>query len=48
VIRKTRPPSILCELGFLTNRKEAARITSSPGYRQKLAEAIARGIKNWD
>lgn len=48
VIRNTRPPSILCELGFLTNRKEAARITSSAAYRQKLAEAIARGIKSWD
>lgn len=48
VIRRTRAPSILCELGFLTNRAEAARITSSAGYRQQLAEAIARGIRSWD
>lgn len=48
VIRRTRSPSILCELGFLTNRSEAQRITSSASYRQQLAEAIARGIKKWD
>jgi N-acetylmuramoyl-L-alanine amidase len=48
VIRRTRSPAILCELGFLTNRAEAKRITSSSSYRQQLAEAIARGIRNWD
>jgi N-acetylmuramoyl-L-alanine amidase len=48
VIRNTRSPSILCELGFLTNRRESQRITSSPAYRQQLAEAIARGIQKWD
>jgi N-acetylmuramoyl-L-alanine amidase len=48
VIRRTRPPAILCELGFLTNRAEAKRITNSTGYRQELAEAIARGIRKWD
>jgi N-acetylmuramoyl-L-alanine amidase len=48
VIRRTRCPSILCELGFLTNRAEAKRITDSSGYRQQLAEAIARGIQKWD
>jgi N-acetylmuramoyl-L-alanine amidase len=45
VIRRTRSPSILCELGFLTNRNEAKRITGSDSYRQQLAEAIARGIQ---
>jgi N-acetylmuramoyl-L-alanine amidase len=48
VIRRTRIPSILCELGFLTNAAESRRITSSASYRQQLAEAIARGIRNWD
>jgi N-acetylmuramoyl-L-alanine amidase len=48
VIRRTRSPAILCELGFLTNRAEAKRITESSGYRQQLAEAIARGIQKWD
>jgi N-acetylmuramoyl-L-alanine amidase len=48
VIRRTRSPAILCELGFLTNRAEAKRITGSEGYRQQLAEAIARGIQKWE
>ena len=48
VIRRTRSPAILCELGFLTNRAEAKRISSSSSYRQQLAEAIARGIRKWD
>lgn len=48
VIRRTKIPSILCELGFLTNRAEAKKITGSATYRQALAEAIARGIKAWD
>jgi len=48
VIRNTRIPSILCELGFLTNRAEAKRISGSTAHRQKLAEAIARGIRAWD
>jgi N-acetylmuramoyl-L-alanine amidase len=45
VIRRTQSPAILCELGFLTNRAEAKRITGSTSYRQQLAEAIARGIQ---
>jgi N-acetylmuramoyl-L-alanine amidase len=48
VIRRTRSPAILCELGFLTNRSEAKRITGSEAYRQQLAEAVARGIQNWN
>lgn len=45
VIRNTRIPSVLCELGFLTNRAEAAKISGSAAYRQSLAEAVARGIR---
>jgi N-acetylmuramoyl-L-alanine amidase len=48
VIRRNRSPAILIELGFLTNRDEARRITESTSYRQSLAEAIARGIRKWD
>jgi N-acetylmuramoyl-L-alanine amidase len=48
VIRNTRIPAILCELGFLTNRAEAKKISGSAAYRQQLAEAVARGIKAWD
>lgn len=44
VLRNTRIPAIIIECGFLTNRKEGARIAGSAGYRQKLAEAIARGV----
>lgn len=44
VLRNTRMPAVLCELGFLTNRGEARNITSSR-YRQRLAEAVAAGIR---
>ena len=45
VIRNTRMPAVLCELGFLTNRAESSRITSA-SYRQRLAEAIASAIRS--
>jgi N-acetylmuramoyl-L-alanine amidase len=44
VIRKTRIPAVLAELGFLTNRREGARIAGSSAYRQQLADALARAI----
>lgn len=44
VLRKNRNTAVLCELGFLTNRDEARRIGSS-SYRQKLADAVAAGIR---
>jgi N-acetylmuramoyl-L-alanine amidase len=44
VLRNTRIPAVLCELGFLTNREEGGRIASSSSHRQKLAEAVAAGI----
>ncbi len=43
VIRRTRMPAVLCELGFLTNRPEYRRIDTR-SYRQRLAEAVARAI----
>lgn len=43
VLRKTRMPAVLCELGFLTNRGESTNIQRS-SYRQRLADAIAAGI----
>ncbi len=43
VLRRTRIPAVLVECGFLTNPTEARYVQSS-AYRQKLAEAIARGI----
>ncbi|MEI9893029.1 MAG: N-acetylmuramoyl-L-alanine amidase [Chthoniobacter sp.] len=44
VIRRTVIPSILVEPGFLSNPQTADRVSNSPAYRQKLADAIARGI----
>ena len=44
VLRHSRIPAVLAELGFLTNSSEASKILTA-SYRQKLAEAIARGIK---
>jgi N-acetylmuramoyl-L-alanine amidase len=41
VLRKTSIPAVLIEGGFLTNRTEARRISSS-SYRARMAEAIAR------
>ena len=44
VIRNTRPPAILVEPGFLSNAEDAARVSGSADYRQRIADAIARGI----
>jgi N-acetylmuramoyl-L-alanine amidase len=44
VLRRNRNTAVLCELGFLTNRGEAKKVSSS-SYRQKLADAVAAGIR---
>lgn len=43
VLRNNTKPAVLCELGFLSNPREAKLIKSS-SYRQKLAEAVVRGV----
>jgi N-acetylmuramoyl-L-alanine amidase len=43
VLRNSKRPAILCELGFLSNSGDN-RWVQSPGVRQKLAERIANGI----
>lgn len=43
VLKANAAPSILVEGGFISNRSEAARIDTS-AYRQKLAEAVGRGV----
>jgi len=47
VLRKNRLPAILVECGFLTNRVEGER-ASDPGYRQRVARAIASAILLYD
>jgi hypothetical protein len=44
VIRKAAIPSVLVECGFLTNPYEGS-MSLQAGYREQLAEAIARGIR---
>ena len=39
-------PSILVEVGFLTNRKEA-KMLSKPDYLYRLASSIAEGIHKY-
>ena len=39
-------PSILAEIGFLTNPREEA-LLRKPDYRQKLAEALFRGVQRY-
>jgi N-acetylmuramoyl-L-alanine amidase len=39
-------PSILAEIGFLTNAREEA-LLRKPDYRQKLAEALFRGVQRY-
>jgi N-acetylmuramoyl-L-alanine amidase len=43
VLRRTTMPSVLVEVGFVTGRDDAARL-SNPSYRTQMADAIARGI----
>jgi N-acetylmuramoyl-L-alanine amidase len=45
VLRRTNMPAVLVECGFLTNPTEAA-YAQNASYRQKLAEAIASGVRS--
>jgi N-acetylmuramoyl-L-alanine amidase len=46
VLRKSRMPAVLIECGFLTNRRDARRASSSE-YRDRLARQIARAIREF-
>ena len=46
VLRGLNCPGVLIECGFLTSTTEARKI-STPEYRQRLAEAIASGIRDY-
>jgi N-acetylmuramoyl-L-alanine amidase len=43
VLRTQQRPAVLIEGGYLSNKREA-RLISDPAYRQKLAEAVVRGL----
>jgi N-acetylmuramoyl-L-alanine amidase len=45
VLRRTNMPAVLVECGFLSNPTEAA-YAQNASYRQKLAEAIAAGVRS--
>lgn len=46
VLRKNTVPSVLVELGFLTNKSEAAKMKKAD-YKYKAAEGIYNGIKSF-
>lgn len=46
VLRETYMPSVLVELGFLTNKKEGAYLNSAKGQKQ-MATAISKAILNY-
>ncbi|MBN1835867.1 MAG: N-acetylmuramoyl-L-alanine amidase [Spirochaetales bacterium] len=46
VVRKAKMPSILVELGYVTNEEEA-RLLGHPSYLQKLAQGIYTGIRRF-
>ena len=43
VLRNTQMPAALVEVGFVTGAEDA-RLLSDPGFRNRMAEGIARGI----
>ena len=46
VLTATRGPAVLVELGYLSNRREAALLRSS-SFQNRLAQAVADGIFNY-
>ncbi|QZY54060.1 N-acetylmuramoyl-L-alanine amidase family protein [Crassaminicella profunda] len=46
VIRETNMPSVIAEVGFISNQREGMLI-STPEYRQKAAQALFNGIKRY-
>ncbi len=46
VLVRTACPAVLVELGYLSNRQEAARLAKS-AHRRKLAESIANGVTDF-
>ncbi len=46
LLRKTTPPSVIVECGFLSNANDLKKLTN-PEYQEVMANAIATGIDNY-
>ena len=46
VVKHTQMPSILVELGFISNNAEARKLVNA-SYQNKLARGVLKGIKNY-
>ncbi len=46
VLRDTTMPSVLCEVGYLNNRTDRAKLVDT-GFQQRVAEAMCNGIHNY-
>lgn len=46
VLLDTKMPSVLVELGFISNKYEVKRLNTQR-YQQKLAESLSRGVNNY-
>lgn len=46
VVKHTQMPSILVELGFISNNTEARKLVNA-SYQNKLAKGILKGVKNY-
>ena len=47
VLRETKPPAILVEFGFMTNKNEL-KLLQDEEYQWKLAEAVAEGVDKYE
>ena len=46
VLKYTKMPAVLCELGFISNQSDREKLLSEK-YQNRMAESIAKGIKNY-
>ncbi len=46
VLRGATMPAVLVEMGFLTDKSEAA-LLANPNYQKRLAESLADGIESY-
>ena len=46
VLRETAMPAVLCEVGYLNNSKDRAKLTDA-AFQRRVAEAMCNGIQNY-